>query len=203
MISSWPTLPTDPLAAGICVSPRETHIGPGDELDEKDVTNVDSLLVAADNAGQIYCFLDGSYPLGAVSLGSGCEAKTIMKNNEANTLLVHAEFRPQDTRTPVLNNVFPLEIEVPLLNAKSARLVAENCSAARDLAWYTIRVLREMKRIWFGGDGHAGARDFNANYIRGLQERQARFDRTSFCRWENTKRDSFYSFKRTRMRFLT
>ncbi|KAL5495217.1 hypothetical protein ACEPAI_680 [Sanghuangporus weigelae] len=176
VISSWPTLPSDPLAAGISVSPRENDNRPGDELDEKDSTNVDSLLVAADSSGQIYCFLDGSYPLGAISLGPGCEAKTIMKDNEADTLLVHAEFRPQDTRTPVLNNVFPLVIQVPLLNAKSTRLIAENCSAARELAWYTVRVVKEMKRAWFGGDGHAGARDFNANYIRGLQERQARFD---------------------------
>ncbi|KAL5535567.1 hypothetical protein ACEPAF_3661 [Sanghuangporus sanghuang] len=176
VISSWPTLPSDPLAAGISVSPRENNNRPGDELNEKDSTNVDSLLVAADSSGQIYCFLDGSYPLGAISLGSGCEAKTIMKDNEADTLLVHAEFRPQDTHNLVLNNVFPLVIQVPLLNAKSTRLIAENCSAARELAWYTVRVVKEMKRAWFGGDGHAGARDFNANYIRGLQERQARFD---------------------------
>ena len=36
-----------------------------------------------------------------------------------------------------------------------------------------------MRKVWFGGDGQSGARDFGANYIRGLQQRQIRFARRS------------------------
>ncbi|EJD03914.1 uncharacterized protein FOMMEDRAFT_167218 [Fomitiporia mediterranea MF3/22] len=172
VISSWPALPSDPLAAGINPASRESDKRPGDELDEKDTTNVDSLLVAIDDSGQIHCFLDGSYPVGAISLGTGCEAKTIIKNNEENTLLAHAEFKSKDTRTPVLHNVSPLTVELPLLYAKATRHVAENCTAARELAWYSIRVVKEMRKSWFGGDGQVGARDFNTKYARGLIERQ-------------------------------
>lgn len=187
VIAAWPSLPSDPLAAGINPSVREGDKRPGEELDEKDLTNVDSLLVAVDNSGQIHCFLDGSYPLGAISLSSRCEVKTIMKNSEENTLLVHAQFRPQDTHTPVLNNLAALTIELPSLYEMSTRHIAANCSAARELAWYTMRVVKEMRKAWFDGDGQDGAREYNANYIRGLQERQARFGRTSSCHRETIR----------------
>ncbi|KAH8120371.1 anaphase-promoting complex, cyclosome, subunit 4-domain-containing protein [Phellopilus nigrolimitatus] len=165
VIASWPALPSDPLAASIKPSPRAGDNRPGEELDERDLTNVDSLLVATDDAGQIHCYLDGSYPLGAIQLGPGCEAKTLMKNSEETVY-----------PTPVFNNLTPMTVELPLLDAKSTRLIAENCSAARDLVWYTMRVVKEMRKSWFGGDGHDGARELNAKYVRDLEERQARFD---------------------------
>ncbi|KAI5124653.1 hypothetical protein M0805_004261 [Coniferiporia weirii] len=176
VIASWPSLPTDPLTASIKPSPRAGDNRPGEELDEKDLTNVDSLLAAIDDAGQIHCFLDGSYPLGAITLGPGCEAKMLMKNNAESSLLVHAEFRPRSTPTPVLNNLAPMSVELPLLYAKSTRHIAESCSAARELAWYAIRVVKEMRKAWFGGDGHEGARELNANYVRGLEKRQFGFN---------------------------
>ena len=41
----------------------------GEDLDVKDRINLDSLLIALDDSGRIHCFLDGTYPLGAISLG--------------------------------------------------------------------------------------------------------------------------------------
>lgn len=176
-IASWPSLPSDPLAASINPSPRVGDNRPGEELDEKDLTNVDSILAAADDAGRIHCFLDGSYPLGAISLSPTSEAKSLMKSNEENTLLAHAEYRLASAAT--FNNLVPLAVQLPLLSSKSTRQIAESCSAARELVWYVIRVVKEMRKAWFGDDGQDGAREMNANYVRGLEERQIRFARTS------------------------
>ncbi|KLO20277.1 hypothetical protein SCHPADRAFT_918366 [Schizopora paradoxa] len=173
-IASWPALPADPLAASIKPSPRPGDNRPGEELDEKDLTNVDSVLVAADIGGRLHCFLDGSYPLGAVTLGPSCEVKSLMSRNEGPfELLVHAEFKAGDAY--VFNNVAPFSVQLPLLGTKAVRRVAENSSAARELTWYIMRVVKEMRNSWFGGEGLDGAREMNLNYVRGLEERQTRY----------------------------
>lgn len=130
---------------------------------------MDSFLAAVDESGQIHCFLDGSYPLGAISLVPKCEAKTIMKNNEGSTLFVHAEISLPGTSAR-LNNLSPMTVDLPLLYSKATRQVADNCSAARELAWYAKRVVKDMRDAWFGGDGREGARNLNTSYIRGLDE---------------------------------
>lgn len=179
-IASWPALPADPLAASIKPSPRPGDNRPGEELDEKDLTNVDSVLVAADTGGRLHCFLDGSYPLGAITLDPSCEVKALMKENEGPfVLLVHAEFKAGDAY--VFNNVVPFSVQLPLLGTKAVRRVAENSSAARELIWYIMRVVKEMRNSWFGGEGLDGAREMNLNYVRGLEERQNRFSCTSWC----------------------
>ena len=140
---------------------------------------MDSLLAAIDSAGQIHCFLDGSYPLGTVTLDPTCEAISLMKRNDEKALLVQAEFKPSRVPGNAFHNLNPLSIKLPLLDTKATRHVAESCSAARELMWYTMRVVREMRKSWIGGERQEGAREMNQNYVRGLEERQLRHDRTS------------------------
>ena len=137
---------------------------------------MDSLLIAADTVGRLHCFLDGSYPIGAVMLDPSCEAKLLTKiGAESNKFKVHVQFHSEDRHS--FTNLMAFPIEIPLLDTKLVRQVAESSSAARELVWYIIRVIKEMKSAWFGGDGLDGAREMNANYVRGLEDRQTQFAR--------------------------
>ena len=52
------------------------------------------------------------------------------------------------------------------------RDVARVSTSARELAWYTFRVIKEMRATWFGSDTNQGARDMGAKWLRALDERQ-------------------------------
>ena len=180
VVSSWPSLPADPLVASIKPSSHERGLRPGEELDEKDTSSVNSLLTVTDDAGRIHCFLDGSYPLGAVSLGCRGEVTSLVKNGGSSDLLVHARLVVGDQPSQVLSTLAPLTVSLPMLYDRATRNVAEVSSAARELALYAIRVVKEMRRAWFGEEGQEGARALNIAYVRGVEERQRMQGRTSF-----------------------
>lgn len=175
VISSWPALPPDLLAASIQVPREGDNARLGAELDEIDQSNVDSFLTVTDSTGQIHCFLDGSYSCGAVRLGAGCVATSLIKDSTARTLYVTAEHTDSDVAR--YSNLLPIAVHIPLLDQRLARQVAESCSSARELVWYAMRTIKEMRQVWFGGDGIEGAREVNPNFVRALHERQTQFGR--------------------------
>ena len=59
------------------------------------------------------------------------------------------------------------------------RHVAEACTSARELTWYVLRLVQQLRRAWFGEEGSEGIRETNAHWLRGLEERQGSFARTS------------------------
>lgn len=167
------------MLASIKPSPHAGDNRPGEELDEKDLTNVDSLLAVADTTGRAVFLFEGSYNIGEVQLGPRCEVQSMMKRNERSTLYLHTKFKPSDGTSPNVHNLIPRTLHLPLLHTKATRQVAQTSSAVKQLVWYAMRVIREMRKAWFGGDGHDGAREMNTNYVRGLQETQVRLNRTS------------------------
>ncbi len=138
----------------------------------------ESLLTAVDSNGQIHCYMDGSYSLGVISLGPTYSATSLIKDPFEPSLCVYVErVTPQSTSTgnqpdtTISHNFLPLPVSIPLLNHKSARQVATNCSIARHLLWHAIRACQEMQRIWIGdGRGQEGARDVNTHWFKGYMD---------------------------------
>ena len=156
---------------------NEERSAPGEDLDVKDYSNVDSILVVSDAAGQVHLFLDGTYPLGRFQIHPSCNVSRVYQAFEGSKLFVNAHICAANNEW---HNLVPLVINFPLLQKKATRHIAESSTSARELLWYVIRVIKDMRRLWFGVDGHDGARSMNSNWAKGLEERQVKFNCTSF-----------------------
>ena len=171
-ISTWPTLPLD-LTAASFLSPSAVSIQqrPGEELDENDDSNVNSVLAVADDNGGIHPFLDGSFPLGVIDVGKECTITSLYKGDNTRYFF-HPASLPNATSTTQLS---PTELSIPFLRDRVARDVARSSTAARELAWYTFRVVKEMRAAWFGSDTQQGAREAGPKWLRALEQRQKKF----------------------------
>lgn len=192
-IANWPTLPPDPALASI--QPHTTRARPGDELDEADDSNVNSVLFAAASnenaggdtgapAGVLHMWLDGAFPLGAVALPAPPAALHKLDNA---TFLLH----PASAATPTTDDaaetetaLHPTTLVLPALTTPAARHVAQTASSARALVWYALRLVRELRAAWFGSAHAPGARALGPNWVRALETRQrAQFGGASPSRW--------------------
>jgi anaphase-promoting complex subunit 4 len=104
-IASWPTLPPDLLAASI--QPADSSADP--EKLKSDDPKVNSILVVSDDAGHMHCFLDGSYPLGAISVGAGSMTASLWKDINNPVFFAHQRsqmggdyFAPNPSRATVV-----------------------------------------------------------------------------------------------------
>lgn len=175
VIAAWPTLPSDPIKASIKPSARSGDVQhrPGNELDENDDANYNSLLVAADSLGRLHCFLDGTYMLGPLALGVRCRTVSLLKDLTRPILFAHAEMEiSQNDQLLPATNFLPIPLHLPLLDTRTLREVAHISSTARELVWYVMRVVKEMRRVWFGSENNSGARDIGALWVRDLGNRQ-------------------------------
>lgn len=145
-------------------------------LDEVDTSNVDSLLVVTDDHGHILCYLDGTFPLGCVSLGMDISFDAFAKHS-TQFCLVGGTFATKENTTT--HNLSPLIVEMPLLAQGRSRELAKLSTISRDLIWYMMRVVKQMREAWFGSDGKTGARVMGPNWLAALVEKQkAHFGRT-------------------------
>ncbi|OBZ78996.1 Anaphase-promoting complex subunit 4 [Grifola frondosa] len=168
VIASWPTLPSDLASASIASVKLGTQHALEEGLDEVDDSNVNSILTISDDRGHIHCFLDGSYPLGDVSLGKKCSITSLYKLNDA--FIAHAQASvPDDGQLTALR---PFVIRLPHLKGRILRDVARVSSSARDLVWYIMRVVKEMRTAWFGSASQIGARELGPKWVRALEVRQ-------------------------------
>lgn len=72
-------------------------------------------------------------------------------------------------------------VEYPLLAHRKSRDLAKLSTAARELTWYAIRVVNEMREVWYGSDGNTGARELGPKWISMLEAKQReQFGRTLF-----------------------
>ncbi|KAJ3554550.1 hypothetical protein NM688_g3049 [Phlebia brevispora] len=168
IISSWPTLPIDLNAASFQSFMNGRTQRPGEELDEVDDSNVNSILVVSDNSGNIYGFLDGYYPLGTISLDLECTISSMYKSDNVRYYL-HPNIGSSASQQTLLR---PVSLNIPFLQGRTLRDVARVSTSARELAWYAIRVVKEMRGTWFGSDTHSGAREAGPKWLRALEQRQ-------------------------------
>ncbi|PPQ64387.1 hypothetical protein CVT26_002094 [Gymnopilus dilepis] len=167
-IARWPTLPADLLAASISGATAKT---PPDTagLDESDTTNVNSVLMVADDSGHLLCYLDGSFPLGIISSGSKANIVSVAKHPSKPLFSGHPRSLEGNISRTSLNLVF---VDIPLLSQRKARDFAELSSVARELMWYSIRVVKEMREAWYGSESMTGARDLGPRWVKSLEEKQ-------------------------------
>ena len=142
---------------------------PGEELDEIDDANVNSILVVSDDAGSIYTFLDGSYPLGVIELGSPCSVLSLHKHEDA-ALFLHTQILASNNIRYTATR--PTTIQVPFLGPRFHRDLARASSTCRELAWYAMRVVKEMRAAWFGSQSQTGARELGPNWVKILERKQ-------------------------------
>ena len=161
-IASWPTLPSDLLSASI----QPAGIADPEKL-KSDDPKVNSILVVSDDAGYMHCFLDGSYPLGAISVGARSTTASLWKDLNNPVLFAHQRSQMGGT------TLHPTRMELSLLNMRVPRDLARISTTARELLWYTMRVLEEMHVAWLGSGTQIGAREPGIRWLESLDDLQA------------------------------
>jgi len=131
--------------------------------------NTNSILAIADDLGHVRCFLDGTYPLGAISLSPETSTPALFKHPKNPVFLAHCQRLIDNT---VTTDLHPTVIELPLLRTRKPRDLAKLSSTTRELIWYTIRVVKEMRVVWFGSDTSNGARELGPKWIQALETKQ-------------------------------
>ena len=161
-IASWPTLPPDLLSASI----QPADIADPEKF-KSDDPKVNSLLVVSDNTGYMHCFLDGSYPLGAISVGAKSTTASLWKDLNDPVLFAHQHSQMGGT------TLHPTRVELPLLSTRIPRDLARISTTSRELLWYTMRVLDEMQVAWLGSGTQIGAREPGIRWLKSLDDLQA------------------------------
>ena len=174
VIAKWPTLPPDPLSASMkpADAPRYRQEGE-EELDEVDDRNMNSMLCAGDDMGNIHCFLDGSFPLGTFLFNTNFPIASMYKKPDEPTFSINIR------TTEIGTCLAPTIVDMTLLKRRSVRDVARTCSTARELTWYIIRCVKEMQKFWYGQDLQGGARTMGPKWIEALEKKQTQFGRKS------------------------
>jgi anaphase-promoting complex subunit 4 len=176
-IKRWPTLPSDPFIASIHPPKRADGIQEED-LDEVDDTNVNSVLAVADSSGCIQCFLDGSYPLGPISIDP--ESTTASLHRASSTSVLYA-FQRRTMGDSYITPLLPIEVNMTLLATRTPRDVARISSTACQLLWYAIRVVDDLRAVWIGSTVHTGAREPGIKWLSKLTEGQLAAECTVSC----------------------
>ncbi|KAJ3010595.1 hypothetical protein NUW54_g2431 [Trametes sanguinea] len=168
IIRIWPTLPTDLVAASIASNKPDAKKAFPEAEDEEDDTNVNSIVAVSDSMGNVHLFLEGSYPLGQVRIGAESTPRSLYKLREY--LFVHPG--PSSDTATAAAPLSPCVLKLPYLTGRHVRDVARVSSAARELTWYAMRVVKEMRTAWFGSEANGGARDMGQKWVNALEERQ-------------------------------
>lgn len=128
--------------------------------------------MAMDVQGNLLSFLDGAFPLGVAPIGAQCYFEELSKH-PSKYLFVGQPLFQVDTSSQ--HCLAPVIIRMPLLSTRKARDLANLSSTARELTWYTMRVIQEMREAWFGSETQTGARELGPKWIRGLEAKQKEF----------------------------
>ncbi|KAJ7706158.1 anaphase-promoting complex, cyclosome, subunit 4-domain-containing protein [Mycena rosella] len=168
VIKRWPTLSSDPIVASMGSPVKQLDPSNG-HLDVADDANLDSILVITDDAGHIHCFLDGSYHLGPISVGPNLLIPSLFKHPKRPIFIVHRqEANGGESRT----DLPPIYVHLPMLEDRQIRDMARVSSSSRELVWYCMRVVKDMRAVWFGSESLSGARELGPKWIRALEKRQ-------------------------------
>lgn len=123
----------------------------------------------ADDAGSLFTFLDGTYPLGVISIGANTSVSCILKHPQRPIFFGSPHVNHDGTPHTSLN---PLRIEVSLLAQRKSRDLAKLSSTARELTWYVMRVVKEMRNTWYGSESNTGARDLGPKWVQMFEAKQ-------------------------------
>lgn len=175
VVETWPVLPSDPEAASIAMPTAPGASNAEKFNDDSDDPNLNSLLAVSDDQGYLHLYLDGSYPLGVIELdNSASESEIAAVAFEGGQILSETETQLHVTLTRKFADNFvtslkPECIALPLLDTRKARDLALLSSAMHQLVWYSIRVVRDMRDVWYGTDTLTGAREYGPRWLAALE----------------------------------
>lgn len=171
VFKSWPALLPDYLAASISSPLQDGNLNEASDSTKDGLgdANMNSILAIADDLGHIHCFLDGSFPLGAMQILPDASVTSVFKDPKLPVFLAHLQRSAENSGRTDLQ---PVTIDVPLLKTRKPRDLANLSSTARELVWYVARVVKEMRAMWFGSDTFSGARELGPKWIRALESKQ-------------------------------
>lgn len=171
-MANWPSLPSDlPAATLRSKKVAKQKQRPGEELDEPDNTNYNTVLAVADQSGNMWTYLDGSFPLGFVSLGLTCSVSALDTDRD-DKFFVHPEVADASLGDKSCVGLCPISVRIPWLSMSIPRDVAKVSTAVKDLTWFALCVIKEMKTAWYGSEAHSGAREWGAKWVAQLETRQ-------------------------------
>ena len=153
------------MAASINVSSHAKPTSEGTILDEIDSSNLKSILLVSDNLGHVFGYLDGTFPFGFISLESHAGFKSMVKHPSRPYFLGHVQANERTFLCPAL-------IDFPLLAQRKSRDLAKLSSTARELVWYMLRIVKEMRSIWHGSESNTGARELGPKWVLSLETKQ-------------------------------
>jgi anaphase-promoting complex subunit 4 len=139
-------------------------------MDEVDDSNENSLLIVTNDLGCMNCFLDGSFPLGSISLGTDLAVLSLTKRPTCPVLLAHLCKLISNTNTDIF--LPPVVVGIPLFEHRQLRDLAKLSSTARELIWYAMCVVQEMHNVWSGSEASSGAQELGPRFIQALQSKQ-------------------------------
>jgi anaphase-promoting complex subunit 4 len=129
-----------------------------------------TLLVVTDDNGHFHCWLDGSYPIGSSSLKTlGLQSVNMLDKSRGKALFT--AYAQADKRT-LSCSVSPTYIHIPLLDGHSVRNMARLSTTARELSWYIMRVVQDMKVQWCGSESMTGANRMGTEWLAALNSKQ-------------------------------
>ncbi|KAF8898719.1 anaphase-promoting complex, cyclosome, subunit 4-domain-containing protein, partial [Infundibulicybe gibba] len=168
VIKDWPSLAPDPLSASVGTSLHGKTTN-STVNEEADLSNFNSILAFSDDQGHLLCYLDGNFPLGVVSTKPASSTFSLHKHVQHPLFLAHPHVKTQEMARTYL---YPVVVKLPLLEQRVVRDLAKLTSTARELTWYIMRVVKEMRAVWFGSEMFSGARELGPKWIRTLEAKQ-------------------------------
>lgn len=168
IIRDWPALPSDPLSASICPPGYQSQID--ETTSDRAHDNKNSLLVVADYSGCLSLYQDGTFPLGRMQLGSGFCARSLFTPSPSTSKFL--AYVCSSSTDPEMAPIRAVHIDLPLMRRRFCRDLSQLASAARDLTWYAMRIVKEMRAIWFGSETHGGTREWGPRWVRALETKQ-------------------------------
>lgn len=173
MIKQWPTLKTDYFAASMS-SPAQTQTNglTQDDLKQTDDLKKNSILTLSDNLCRFHSFLDGTFPLGVIALPTGrggAVIHSLQKDLKSPVFFAHPQMSVDSDKATIL---LPTRIHLPMLEQRHIRDLANLSSSSRELLWYVMRCVKEMRTAWFGSDVISGARELGPKWIQALEAKQ-------------------------------
>ncbi|KAF9526443.1 anaphase-promoting complex, cyclosome, subunit 4-domain-containing protein [Crepidotus variabilis] len=172
VIERWPTLAPDHITASISTASYSKSTLEKAELDAMDTLTTKTILIAMDTTGNIFPFLDGIFPLGVTFAGSKCDFSELTKHPATYSFVGQPHFQ---TEFNSYTQLAPVVVHMPLLSSRNARDLANLSSTARELTWYIMRVVKEMREVWFGSDTQTGARELGPKWVKALEAKQKEF----------------------------
>ena len=107
--------------------------------------------------------------MGAIPILAGSATASLYKLSNAPVLYAHQQQLHEEITT---TNLKPAVVDLGVISLGVPRAVARVSSTARELLWYCMRVMDELRAAWLGTETQAGARMLGRKWLAALDNLQ-------------------------------